>query len=122
VPAGQLGTVLVGPLPSGSRPAHPAWSADGTRLVYQVWENETFLADLFVWNVGGSQAVNVTTTDSDPTNLTNPYESWPSWLPDGRIVFNEGGDVWAVPAQAGAAKVLLADLPYDVRNVDASGA
>jgi hypothetical protein len=37
-------------------------------------------------------------------------------------VLNEGGDVWAVPAQAGAAKVLLADLPYDVRNVDASGA
>jgi Tol biopolymer transport system component len=123
VRTGELGTVLVGPLPSGTRPAHPAWSPDGSRLVYQVWESETFLSDLFVWNgVAGSQPVNVTTTDPDPTNLTNPYESSPSWLPDGRIVFNQGGNVWAVPAQAGAAKVLLADLSYDVRNVDARGA
>jgi hypothetical protein len=58
-----------------------------------------------------------------PVNgLSLPYEDGPTWLPDGRVIYTQDGDVYIQAPQHGAARVLLADLPWKVRNVDAKGA
>ncbi|MGH9263846.1 MAG: hypothetical protein ACRD1D_04070 [Acidimicrobiales bacterium] len=124
VPAGQLGTVLVGGLAGYHHPADPAWSPDGSTLVFQVWERETSAADLYAWSGSGT-----------PVNLTGTQTAWPllespdaprevgaTFLVDGRLVFVQEGNLYLMAAQPGAQKVLLADLPYDVRDVDVRGA
>jgi hypothetical protein len=124
VPAGQLGTVLIDGLGSGQDPIHPTWSADGTTLLFQVGERETFAGDVYVWK-GAGDPVNITSdvTVWPPVNgLALPYEDGPTWLPDGRVIYTQDGDVYIQAAQHGAARVLLADLPWKVRNVDARGA
>ena len=59
----------------------PAWSVDGTKLAYAADLGKGF--DIFVVTVkngaGAGAPVAVTTTPGD--------ERWPSWTPDGRIVF-----------------------------------
>jgi hypothetical protein len=122
VPAGELGPVVLDGLGSWQHPAHPRWSADGTTLVFQVWEAESFTADLFAWT-GSGDPVNLTGTEAWPPleGADAPAEAGPSWLPDGRVVFVQDGNVWAMAAQPGAEKVLLADLPSNVRSVDAAG-
>ena len=51
---------------------------------------------------------------------TAPFEGSPTWLADVRII--QDGNVYVMATQRGAEKVLLADLAYIVRNVDARGA
>ena len=51
-----------------------------------------------------------------------PREDGATYLADGRLVFVQDGNIWMMAAQRGAQKVLLADLPYSVRDVDAKGA
>jgi gamma-glutamyltranspeptidase len=55
----------------------PAWSNDGARIAYAADRGEGF--DLFVAPVKGGAAERVTDMPGD--------ERWPSWTPDGRIVF-----------------------------------
>jgi gamma-glutamyltranspeptidase / glutathione hydrolase len=55
----------------------PAWSRDGARLAFAADRGAGF--DLYVAPVKGGPAVQVTTMAGD--------ERWPSWTPDGRIVF-----------------------------------
>jgi gamma-glutamyltranspeptidase len=55
----------------------PAWSADGTRLAYAVDRGDGF--DIFVLAIKSGTPIAVTTMAGD--------ERWPSWTPDGRLVF-----------------------------------
>ncbi|MDQ4068016.1 MAG: PKD domain-containing protein [Actinomycetota bacterium] len=124
VPAGQLGTVLFGGLAGYHNAADPAWSPDGSTLVFQLWERETSAADLYAWN-GTGNPVNLTGTQTAwplEESPDAPREAGPTFLPDGRIVFVQDGDIWMMAAEPGAQKVLLADLPFAVRDVDAKGA
>ena len=124
VPAGQLGTVLVGGLYGYHNPADLAWSPDGSTLTFQVWERETGAADLYSWS-GSGTPVNLTGTQTAWPLLESPdapREDGPTYLPDGRVLFVQDGNVWMMPAQPGAQKVLLADPSYAVRDVDAKGA
>ncbi len=124
MPAGELGTVLVGGLNGYHTPADLAWSPDGSTLTFQVWERETGASDLYSWNGTGT-----------PVNLTGTQTAWPltespaapredglTYLPDGRLLVVQDGNIWMMPAQPGAQKVLLADLASTVRDLDARGA
>jgi hypothetical protein len=120
VPAGQLGTVLFG----NRIPGEPWWSPDGTTLAFQLTEPEAGISDLFTWP-GSGNPVSLTgtaTTWPPPEMLDAPNEEGPTWLADGRLVFTQDGNVYLMAAERGAEKVLLADLPYSVRSVDARGA
>ncbi|HET7721436.1 MAG TPA: hypothetical protein VFK43_15825, partial [Acidimicrobiales bacterium] len=124
VPAGQLGTVLVGGLNGYHNPAELNWSPDGSTLTFQVWERETSAADLYSWS-GSGTPVNLTGTQAAWPLLESPdapREEFPTYLPDGRVIFVQDGNIWMQAAQAGAQKVLLADLAVSVRDLDARGA
>jgi Tol biopolymer transport system component len=103
---------------------HPAWSPDGTTLVFELAQSETFSSDLYAWNgAGGPVSLTGTETAWPPLESpTAPLESGPTFLPDGRVIFVQDGNVYLMAAQRGAARVLIADQPYAVRNVDARGA
>lgn len=124
VPFGELGTVLVGGMPYYKIPSYPAWSPDGSTLVFDLSQSEVNTSDLYAWT-GTGDPVNLTGTEAawPPQESPDaPLEIRPSWMPDGRLIFVQDGNVWAMPAQRGAAKVLLADFPWTVRHVDARGA
>lgn len=123
VPAGELGTVLVGSNHWYQRPSHPNWSPDGTTLVFQRSGAETFTSDLCAWT-GTGDPVNLTGTETawPPENQpTAPHEAGPTFLANGRLIFVQDGNVFLMAAQPGAQRMLIADLPYSVRNVDARG-
>jgi Tol biopolymer transport system component len=124
VPAGQLGTVLVGGLPGYKIPSYPTWSPDGTTLVFQLSMSEVNTSDLYAWT-GTGDPINLTGTEvawPPEESPDAPNELRPSWMPDGRIIFVQDGNVWAMAAQRGAAKTLLADFSWNVNYVDARGA
>jgi gamma-glutamyltranspeptidase len=60
----------------------PAWSADGTRIVFAGNRGDGF--DLYVVMAKGGPVAPVTSMPGD--------ERWPSWTPDGRIVFAHRDD------------------------------
>ena len=60
----------------------PAWSADGTRVAFASSRGDGF--DIFVVSAKGGTPVPATAMPGD--------ERWPSWTPDGRIVFAHRGD------------------------------
>lgn len=88
----------------------PAWSPDGTRIVFQAGADGA--GDVWVVGLDGRA----------PTRLTDHAKDdrEPTWLPDGRTVLfasNRDGDydLWTVPATGGAATRLL-HLPGDERE------
>ncbi len=73
------------PLLTGAQPAvqrDPAWSADGTRIAFAADAGQGF--DIYVAPASGGAAARVTTMAGD--------ERWPSFAPDGRIVFAHRDD------------------------------
>ena len=61
----------------------PAWSPDGSRVAFSSNRNGGF--DIYVASIKGGAAEPVTATPGD--------ERWPSWTPDGRIVFAHRDEV-----------------------------
>jgi gamma-glutamyltranspeptidase/glutathione hydrolase len=59
----------------------PAWSPDGSRLAFAAIRDSGF--DLFVVGTKGGEPIAVTALPGD--------ERWPSWTPDGRLVFAHRG-------------------------------
>ncbi|MGE5243800.1 MAG: gamma-glutamyltransferase [Betaproteobacteria bacterium] len=55
----------------------PAWARDGARIAFAADRGDGF--DLYVAPAGGGSATRVTAMTGD--------ERWPSWTPDGRLVF-----------------------------------
>ena len=60
----------------------PAWSPDGTRIAFATESPSGF--DIAIVSAKGGSATRVTTMAGD--------ERWPSWTPDGRIVFAHRSD------------------------------
>ncbi len=76
----------------------PAWSPDGTKIVFQ--SSRTGIAQVWMMNPDGSDQTQLT---FDPV----PKDQLPDWSPDGRrIAFVEqthpvGGDIWVMNADGG---------------------
>ena len=81
-PDGTQAHALVTSYAAGARAAdsaerEPAWSKDGSRVAFAADRGDGF--DLYVAPATGGTADRITTLAGD--------ERWPSWTPDGRIVF-----------------------------------
>jgi Tol biopolymer transport system component len=90
---------------------YPSWRPDGTQLAYE--SNQTGNWDIWVTQVDGGQAVNLT---EDHTG----DDRFPSWSPDGsRIAFysgREGGGYFVMPALGGKPRRIAADPPSHFRR------
>jgi gamma-glutamyltranspeptidase len=60
----------------------PAWSPDGTRIAFAMWRGDA--SDIYVAEVRSGETAAVTTMPGD--------ERWPSWTPDGRLIFAHRSD------------------------------
>jgi gamma-glutamyltranspeptidase len=87
----------------------PAWSRDGRSLAFAADDGKGF--DLFVAGADGKNVRRLTESGGD--------ERWPSWTPDGRIVFSGRAgafDPWqlhVIPATGGQAIALFPDAASD---------
>ncbi len=86
---------------------HPTWSPESGRLAYE--SNQTGNWDIWVAQVGGGQAV----------NLTEDYagdDMYPSWSPDGRLIAfsstREGGGCFVMSALGGKPRRVSEAAPY----------
>ncbi len=76
------GTWLISIL-SGQDAFEPAWSPDGTRIAFQLWEEGT--AEIYVMDVDGGNLTRLT--------HNSYYDDYPAWSPDGtQIAFVSGRD------------------------------
>ena len=86
---------------SGGRPVvdvesgyeHFDWSPDGTRILFAVGRG--WHKDLYTIGVDG-------TGETRLTNTPDVSETYPTYLPDGRIGFTAAGDVWVMNADGTA--------------------
>jgi Tol biopolymer transport system component len=62
---------------SSSVERDPAWSPDGLRLAFAAARANEF--DIYIAPAKGGPAISITSMQGD--------ERWPSWTPDGRLVF-----------------------------------
>ena len=62
---------------TGLENTYPAWSPDGTKIVFESTRNGPD-ADIFLMNADGSNVVQLTRNDS--------YDGTPAWTPDGRFI------------------------------------
>jgi TolB protein len=106
---GTAATNLTSDMPDGDgitrQRAAPAWSPDGTRLVFHLHESgdlpQPTLASIMIMNADGSDKRTITSSSTG-------FDMLPSWSPDGRTIaflryFAGGdGDIALVPVAGGA--------------------
>ncbi len=63
----------------------PAWSPDGKRIAFAADRGKGF--DLYVVNVPGPQSRQAAQGVPEPVAVLEGDERWPSWTPEGRLVF-----------------------------------
>ena len=63
----------------------PAWSPDGKRIAFAADRGKGF--DLYVVNVPGAQSRQAAQGVPEPVAVLEGDERWPSWTPEGRLVF-----------------------------------
>src|SRR4051812_739087 len=88
---GQSRTQLVG---GGNFDGEPAWSPDGTKLVFRRLVHRAFgdVGRIFIVNRDGTGLRQLTPEPTD--NTRNPYDADPSWSPDGtRVLFARSGEM-----------------------------
>lgn len=93
-------------------------------MVFSLSTREVNTSDLYA-KTGTGDPVNLTGTHvawPPAESTTAPNEFGPTFLPDGRVLFTQDGDLWAMPNERLGAKTKLADLTLSVRNADALGA
>ena len=89
---------------ASSEQRDPTWAADGRRIAFAMNTGSGF--DLHVAPAGGSSRRHA----AEPVRVTtmNGDERWPSWTPDGRLVFAHRAadsvqwDLWIVEAEGSA--------------------
>ena len=115
---GAPGPGGVGPAPGSAGPApgsaverDPAWSPDGKRIAFAADRGDGF--DIYLVAASGGAPERLSFLPGD--------ERWPSWTPDGRLVFaHRAGDQWdlvrALPttgAMVASSPESITDTPYD---------
>ena len=68
----------------------PAWSPDGTQIIYQKYEADRANPEIFIMAADGSEQVNLT---------NNPGDDWtPAWSPDGTKIafYSQQPEGWAL--------------------------
>jgi hypothetical protein len=96
-----------------ARPDSPAWSPDGAKLAFMMWQNDRW--DIFTMNPDGSYLKILT---PPPPSLTRVYYNVaPAWSPDGKnIAFlsdREGAGKWRIYVMIadGSDQRVLLDVP-----------
>jgi Tol biopolymer transport system component len=88
--------------PHGNKDDHPAWSPDGSRIVFESDRDGNY--DIFVMNADGSQIRQLTRNPFGRVEeffAKSPGDISPAWSPDGnQIVFSSGRDdaMWSFDA------------------------
>ncbi len=109
--------------------ALPAWSPDGTRIVFVSKRlpdpDRSYDSNLFVATVGTAPAAPAQLTTFEGEDNGTDYDSLPAWSPDGRsIAYVQGGPVKlfsygvrslaVIPAGGGTPRILTAALDRNV--------
>jgi len=77
---------------------NPTWSPDGKQIAFNRVRWKKMSVDVFVMNAGGSGLKLVTTR----TRRVKVWEVWePRWAPDGKILYLNDGDLFAVDPDGG---------------------
>lgn len=103
---------LTGP---GGNDRYPAWSPDGTRIIYHSDRSGEY--DLYVMNADGSNDQRIAATSRDPTTL----EAMAAWSPDGAYVsfhvyyINLAADLYLLDTASGEVLRVTRDPLDDVR-------
>ena len=114
-------------LPEGLTGHRPAWSTDGTKLVYQLRHGESEnleVGNLVVQDVISGRMTQITDL---PLDSSEWWFLWPSLSPDGQnVIFHQPRlgwsstvwDAWSVPITGGEPTLLMRDAQYPVYLAD----
>lgn len=92
----------------------PSWSPDSTQLVYSA-DNQS---EIWVIDIDGSNPYQVI---NDSTKLLQGFEHFPSWTPDGRVLFlfehqtsggEQANDIWVMRPDGSNPTLIYSDIPH----------
>jgi Tol biopolymer transport system component len=99
-------------VPKSRRTYSPAWSSDGKRIVFSLWEKVVDAPSLWMVSADGTGLRKLTLNRNQPDD-----EEEGRWMPDGRfIVFEANGQIFARPAAGRDAPVQLTNSPLNLAS------